>query len=363
MRIAIDVRSLLEEQPSGVSEYTRNLLKHLLEIDKDNQYILFANCFNKERKLRINIDAPNVEVKFFHYPNKLFNFCVNFLKWPKMDKMVGGADVFIVPNLQFVSISKKCQKIVTVHDLSFEIFPQFLSLRRKLWHKIIQPKKLIQSADKVIAVSESTKNDLIDLYGIPENKIKTIYSGVDQPTLKLRQAKENYILSLATFEPRKNIDSLILAFEKLVKKEGFKDYKLILAGARGWKTDQLKKLVRKDPRIRVLGYVSESEKKELFAKAKLFVYPSFYEGFGFPPLEAMTYGTPVIASSAGSLPEVLENAALYVNPDNIYDILKAMEYLLKSPELQEDFVQKGFKQIEKYNWEKCAQETLWYITK
>ncbi len=363
MRIAIDVRSLLEEQPSGVSEYTRNLLEHLLKIDSENQYVLFANCFNKERKLKFDIDAPNVEVKFFHYPNKLFNFCVNFLKWPKLDKLVGGADVFLVPNLQFVSISKKCKKVVTVHDLSFEIFPQFLSMRRKLWHKIIQPKKLIKSADKVIAVSEATKNDLVDLYGIFDEKINVIHSGVDANIYSHVHEKSNYVLSLATFEPRKNIDSLILAFEKLVKKEGFRDYKLILAGARGWKTEQLRKLVRKDPRIRVLGYVSESEKKELFTKAKLFVYPSFYEGFGFPPLEAMAHGTPVIASSAGSLPEVLENAAMYVNPDNIYDILKGMEYLLKSPELQSDLVQEGFKQIEKYNWEKCARETLRYIIK
>lgn len=359
MRIGVDVRPLLEPQPSGVSEYTRNLLTHLFEIDNENQYILFANSFDRDKKIELP-KKDNVEIKFFHYPNKIFNVLVNFLGYPKIDQLLGGVDVFLAPNLQFISLSDQCKKIVTVHDLSFEIYPQFLSRRRKLWHRIINPKKFIQSADQLIAVSQSTKQDLVDLYNIDEARIQIIHSGINQQPKEVEQGDlpEKYILSLSTFEPRKNIDSLILAFQKLIKKEQFKDYKLILAGAKGWKSERIYNLAKKDPRIRILGYVSDKEKASLLKHASVFVYPSFYEGFGFPPLEALAQDTPVIASAASSLPEILGDAALYVNPYNIFDILKALENLLSNSTLQEDLVMKGKEQVQKFSWEQTAKKTL-----
>ncbi len=365
MRLLIDIRSLLEDQPSGVSQYTENLLKNLLQIDQQNQYFLFANCWQAEKRNNLLNKYPwlaerkGVSLKLFNYPNKLFNSAVNFLRYPQIDKLVGGADLFFAPNLQFISVSRRCRKVITVHDLSYEIFPQFLSERRKIWHTIIRPKKLLSQADSLIAVSANTQKDLRDIYQIPESKIKVIYpaAGPLAPEEK-HLIKDKYILSLATFEPRKNLASLLLAFEKLVSQEKFKDYKLILAGARGWKTAEIEKLIKKDQRVRVLGYVSEKEKAQLLRGAAVFVYPSFYEGFGMPPLEAMSAGTPVIAAAAGSLPEVLGSAALYVQPQDIYDLAQALADLLSSPQLSAELRQAGRQRAAQYTWSRTAAQTL-----
>lgn len=366
MRIGIDLRSLLDKEPSGVSAYTKELLQALFKLDKVNEYFLFANKWDQAgmqaslSKLTF-LNQPNVHLKLFHYPNKLFHFCTHYLGWPKIDKLIGGVDIFFVPNLHFIALSKHCKKILTVHDLSFKIFPQFLSWHLKMRYALMRPKKLCLTADKIIAVSESTERDLIELYQLSKEKIKIIYSGIN-PAAKSdggrNQLPEKYILSLATFEPRKNIISLIWAFKKLTLDPTFQGYKLILAGPQGWKTKALLKALGKDPRIKILGYVSEAEKAELLARACVFVYPSFYEGFGFPPLEAMAQGTPVIASGISSLPEILGSAALLINPYNNYDLLMALKEVLTDDKLRVQLISAGKIQVQKFTWEKTAQETL-----
>jgi glycosyltransferase involved in cell wall biosynthesis len=362
MRIGVDIRSLLEPYPSGVAYYLKNLLDQLLKIDRKNSYFLFYNSY-RTRNLKLLekfAKYQNVEIKGFNYPNKIFNCTLFFLHWPKIDHLLKGLDVFFAPNLQFLSLSKKCKKIVTVHDLSFELYPQFLSLKRKIWHRIINPKKFITSADKIIAVSQNTKNDLVRLYGIDSQKITVVYSGVNiQETSSLSlELPDKYILTVSTLEPRKNLEGLIAAFQELIKKEQFKDYHLLIVGPQGWKAEHLYHLAPGNKQIKFLGFVSDAEKSQLFQQAKVFVYPSFYEGFGFPPLEAIAHGAPVIVSMNSSLPEILGQAALYIDPYNIFEITRALEEVLTNEKLRQELITVGKQQAQKFSWEKSAQETL-----
>jgi len=320
MKIGIDIRCLMEPQYSGISEYTYNLIKHLLAIDQENQYFLFAN--SRKQKKMPEFKQENVFPKIFRYPNKIFNLSIKFLNIAKIDKLIGGVDVFLTPSFLFTNLSKDCRKILIIHDLSFELYPEFFTFKKRLWHKLISPKKLCQSNDIIIAISENTKNDIEKIYNINPEKIKIIYPGINemffQPVSEQEKQKtkdkynlsDDYIFYLGNLEPRKNVETLISAFQGLKNKE----VKLVIAGGQAWKYKKIYRLWQKSPakeRIKFLGYVDAADKPALYSMAKIFVYPSIYEGFGLPPLEAMACGTPVISSFNSSLiffvvPKVVE---------------------------------------------------------
>ena len=177
MKIGIDIRCLMAENYSGVSWYTFNLLKSIFELDNNNEYILFYN--NSKPVDLPKFNYPNVSYVGFKYSNKILNLMFVLFNRPKIDQMIGGADVFFMPNINFSALSVNCQKVITVHDLSYLRYPQFLTSKSRFWHQIIIAKKIIQQAERVIAVSENTKKDLIELLGVDESKIKVIYEGVD----------------------------------------------------------------------------------------------------------------------------------------------------------------------------------------
>ncbi|MBU1146304.1 glycosyltransferase family 4 protein [Patescibacteria group bacterium] len=373
MNIGIDIRSLLLKERSGVGEYTYQILDALFRIDQKNNYFLFYNSWKgvgdflpAEWK-----KFENVHFCGFHWPNKLLNFCFKFLGWPKIDKMVfpeGKIDLFFIPNLNFISLSHSVKKIITVHDLSFERFPKFFSWKRRLWHWFVNPRKLIRSADKIIAVSENTARDLAELYDVSRDKMKIIYSGVNsgsgvsdvEAVKKKYNLPENFILFLGTLEPRKNIGGLIRAFE-ILKTENRGDHKLVIVGPQGWLYKKILARAEESPvrdDIKFINYIAPEEKFVFYKLAKLFVYPSFYEGFGFPPLEAARVGTPVIVSTNSSLPEVMGVAALMVDPSNPAEMAKVMEQCLSDENLRVTLIEKGKAQAEKFNWQKCAEEVL-----
>lgn len=373
MRIGIDIRSLTEEGRTGVVEYTNNLLLNLLKIDQRNEYFLFYNAFHPLRNRLIQkFDFPNVKIKTLKVPNKIFHFSIIFLKYPLLDKLIGGVDLFFAPNLQFLSLSSDCKKVITFHDLSFELYPHFYSLKQRLWHQIINPRALAQKFDKIIAVSENTKNDLINIYKLDPSKIKVIYSGLNKAGTqdlnpeeldKIRKKYKlpsKFILSLSTLEPRKNLESLILAFDNFISKYHL-DYQLVIAGSRGWSENRVYKISKRinhPERVKFLGPIAEKEKPYLYKLAHLFVYLSFYEGFGFPPLESLTAGTPVITSNTSSLPEVLGSGALLVDPYNLNEISEVIYHNLIDNRLRESLIHQGQKRIKNFDWIKTAQETL-----
>lgn len=378
MIIGIDIRVLARGTRTGIEEYTLNLLSRLLSIDKNIQYKLFYNAFNK---INLNYDwsnLPNVELKKFSYPNRfIFDPVAKFFRMPKIDRLLGGVDVFFAPHFLLTPISKNCRKITVFHDLSFEYFPNFFPVRKRFWHEFLNPAQRAKESDGIITVSESTKNDLVKWYKIPEAKIRTIYSGVGEEFKKislntetLLRIKEGYhlpekfILYFGTIEPRKNLIGLIKAYEIFRDRYQLNNFKLLIAGSRGWLDKNIfsvanKSVWRQD--IIFSGFVRPEDKAYLYNLASLFVYPSFFEGFGFPPLEAMSCGVPVVCSNTSSFPEVVGEAALMVDPYNFGEIAWAMKEILSDRNLTQDLAVKGLERAKKFSWEKCAQETLEFL--
>lgn len=381
MRIGIDIRCLVEGRRTGVEEYTINLLENIFKHDQRNKYFLFLNSFKEPA---IDLDKfrhfENVEVKRFRVPNKILNFCFWYLKWPKIDKMIGGVDVFFLPNITFCAFSKKVKTVITAHDLSYEYHPETFSWKRRLWHLFVNPRKIFERADKIIAVSKSTGNDLQEYYGIDKNKVTVIHSAVsenlgpvDRNNPKLLEIKDKYdlpykfVLSLGTIEPRKNVISVIRAFDYLKKNRvpGAEKLKLVIAGTHGWKDNRIFSEINASAckeDIKFIGYVEEDDKKYLYNLASVFVYVSLFEGFGFPPLEAMRCGTPVICSNNTSLPEIVGPAAIMVDPSKVDEIFLALKSIICEPDLREDLRKKGIARAGQFSWRMTAVKTIEVIT-
>lgn len=375
MRIGIDARCLQGKVRSGVEEYARTLLEELFRQDAENSYLLFVNAWDSS-----GLDFswvkkyPRVSIRVFHWPNKLLNFCFWYLGWPKMDRMLGGVDVFFLPNLNFVALSKKTRLIVTTHDLSFELFPETFSWKRRIWHFFVHFRSIVKRADRVIAISQSTADDLRAVYKTSEQKITVIPSGVrdifrpvshNDPLLLGIQEKYHlpykFILSLGTIEPRKNLIALLRAFE-VMHASGHPElmkYSLVIAGEEGWNSGKFFEYVKKSPvkeKIILTGFVADEDKPGLYSLASAFVYPSLYEGFGFPPLEAIACGVPVIVSHTSALPEVVGTSALLIDPYRPEEILQSLRQLLLSKELQLAFRNTGPVQASRFSWVRTAEK-------
>ena len=373
MRICIDIRCFSEGRKTGVEEYTRNLLDNLFTIDQKNSYILFFNSWKESKADFSWVEKyPNVSLKKFKFPNKILNSMLWYFNWPKIDKLVGGVDAVFYPNIIFGNINKKIKSIITIHDLSFVRHKEYFSLKRKWWHIFINPKKICYTAKKIIAVSHSTKNDLENLYKINSEKIIVIQSAVsqnfhiinrnDEALIKTKEKFNlpyRFILFFGTIEPRKNIIGVIRAFN-LLQKSG-NEYRLIIAGEKGWMNKEIYQEIEESPfkdKIKIINSVPEEDKVYLYNLASIFVYSSFFEGFGFPPLEAMRCGVPVIVSNNSSLPEIVGDAGILIDPDKPDEIFLAMKEILENPDLKNNLIKKGLERSKEFDWKKTAQKTL-----
>ena len=355
MRIAVDIRALMEGKTTGVEVYLTNLLRNIFEIDKNNEYILFANSF---RKISLpEFKYPNVKIMVSRYPNKLFNLLqkAGFLK---IEKLVGKINVFFSPHWRVLALSPATPLVVTFHDLFFEIMPEFFTWRRRIWHWFMGYKRAASRADKIIAVSENTKQDLVELYGIEKEKIEVVYPGVENGSTGRKGEKglENYFLYFGTFEPRKNIETVMAAYQQYHKDSGSKK-PLVIAGSSGWKTKiRVPEALKNKITIRL--NVTEQEKDQLYHNAFGFIFPSFYEGFGFPILEAASGGLPVIASYNSSLAEVGRDFVFFANPFRPSGFARAMIELEQDEKLRGDLGDKGYRASQNFKWRTAAEKTL-----
>ncbi|OHB21243.1 MAG: hypothetical protein A2666_05670 [Parcubacteria group bacterium RIFCSPHIGHO2_01_FULL_47_10b] len=396
MRIAVDIRSLQEGFHSGVQEYTMQLLRALWEIDGVNDYVLFTS--GRSRALPSDFlslcdsvtssRTGRIERIHLGVPNKVLNPLFR-LPGHSIGQMLGDPDLVFHPNISLARLPVEAPYIVTVHDLSFVRHPEFFSRKRQLWHRLAGIRTQIKGAAGVIAVSQSTKDDVVELYGADEQMIQVIYSGISdsfQPRSRTTrvidavvraayQLPDRYMLSVGTIDPRKNPFALIEAFEAL--KQGpsggnkspwagrdanFADVKLVMVGPKAWTTDdrftrRISESIAGDDII-VTGEVPSDHRPSLYRLATVFAYPSFFEGFGFPPLEAMACGTPVISSFGSSLPEAVGDAALMVDPYRVDELVAAMREVLVSAKLRKTLVQKGKVQAARFLWDDCARITL-----
>ncbi len=369
MRIAIDLRPLMSGKISGVEVYIENMLKSLFELDQKNEYILWYNAFKKVDVSHFPTDYSNVKLKRTKIPNKILNLSLSLFRWPKIDKLIGeGIDVLWTPDPRPTPVSKKCKKIVTFHDLSFEDFKYSFNLKTRLWHKILRPKKEAKEADHIIAVSEFTKGQLVDTYNIDARKITVIQEAAAEYLQPIHFPKsfevikrkyslpDQYFLCLSTIEPRKNILGIIRAYTDW--QYGNKsDIGLVIAGKR-YPNIFSDLHLKKHPLIHMPGFIDEEDKSLLYQHSLAFLYPSLYEGFGLPILEAMQCGTPVITSDATAMPEAAGDAAVLVNPNEPDEIKRAMDRIYRDEIVRKELIEKGFEQAKKFSWKKAAGELL-----
>ena len=330
-KIIIDLRLLGKGGTSGIEEYTHALVAELLRIDQKNSFLFFYNGF---RKVSLPLDWLGVrEIYAGKIPNKFLDIASRFLNFPKVENFLAGDLVF---SPHFNIIATDLPRIVTFHDLSFIHHPNFFSARQRFWHWLQNAEATAKNAGEIIAVSEFTKSDLVELFHIKPEKIKVIYSGINKVFQKLPSGNiemerfrgkfklhRPFILYLGTIEPRKNVISIIRAFNVLRQDNAYKDFELVIAGQPGWLYEETLAEAGHSPvkeYIKFLGRILPEERVYLYNLARIFVYPSFFEGFGFPPLEAQACGVPVIASNRTSLPEVLGKSAILFNPLKLYQI-------------------------------------------
>jgi len=375
MKIAIDARVLMDQHYSGVPEYVYNLITTLLELDQQNEYLLFYNSATEV--MMPSFQADNIRYVARHIPNKLLNYGLfKILGYPTIEKLIGEPiDLWFMPHLNFIAKAPSTPSILTVHDLSFLRFPELFSWRKNIWHKTIDAKYLVTSFDQLVAVSEQTKRDIIDLTGVADNKISVIYGAASSDfkvlasddeqfthTKKKYNLPEKFILSLGTIEPRKNLVALIKAYEILrTDHPELAEHKLVIAGAKGWKSDASYRLAaesRYRDDIIFLGYIDREDKVALYNLASVFAFPSLYEGFGIPPLEAMASGCPVVASWGSSLAEVIGTAGILIDPYNPNDLARGIAEVLKNDEISQKLTQAGLIQAQKFTWQKSATEYL-----
>lgn len=370
----------MDERYSGVAEYTRLLVQHLLEEDSANRYFLYYNSRRDVSGRLPRFAFPNARFVRTRIPNKVFNYL--FLKLfgrPFFDRLAEKQtgeriDLFFMPHVNFAAWSPRARSVLAVHDLSFFHFPEFFNWRKNLWHHMLAMKKLIRRFDAVVAFSRNTADDIAAIAGIASERIRVIPSGLERKFAKLSagdrrlaetrkkyKLPERFIFTLSTVEPRKNIEGLIEAFEILKKDGGQEDLQLVIAGGRGWKSGPIYRRAAASPSssdIVFLEYVDNDDRAFLYNLAAVFAFPSFYEGFGFPPLEAMACGTPTVVSSASCLPEVVGDGALIIDPYNPAALAAALEALLRDAELAADFSRAGLERAKSFDWQKTAQGYL-----
>lgn len=369
MILGVDGRSLVDVPISGVGEYAQNLLATMAAGRHGHDYRIF--CGRKKHASQVRLPGTP-ELRSTRLPSKATNSLL-VLGLMGMERLVGEVDHFFLPNHIFFSRRQGVPYTVTVHDLSFQSFGSFYSAKGRAWHKAVRPLEIYRKAKNVIAVSESTRRDLVSLAGIPEDRIEVVHSGIGEEFLNFRPGAKDqelerkyslparYLLYLGTVEKRKNVAGIVRAFELIKQGPGQEGLRLLIAGKPGYGSREVQKMAKASQfseDIRFLGYVDPSDKPYLYSRAAAFVYPSFYEGFGFPPLEAMAVGTPVVASNVASLPEVAGDGAVLVDPYNVGEIASALGELLRNGQLAAIMRQKGLDLVQRYTWHDCAKKTL-----
>ena len=404
MRIAIDA-TLLRKENTGTGFYIINLINGLLKIDgktenktsdiinnnkgddKDshNEYYVILNERDSENFFDFS------KTKNFFIVDKKFNSRIERVLWQffllPFELKNYKIDVLHSPNYITPLIKHGLKIIVTIHDLTFLIFPEKFTITKRLFFRFFVP-RFIKKADKIIAVSNNTKKDILNFFKVNEDKIEVTYESIpeyyykreeniedkrsdnisetrdrdeDRNILKKYGIEKKFILFVGMIEPRKNVLNILKAYKKIEKDL---DADLVIVGKKGWYFKEIEEYFERAKeeglknKIIFTGYVSEPKLKYFYKNAFIFVYPSIYEGFGLPPLQAMASGIPVITSNSSSIPEVVGDAAIKINPENVDELADAIMQLYSDFNKREGLVKNGLLQASKFSIENFAENTL-----
>ena len=384
MLIGIDASRAFQKNRTGIEEYSFQVIKNLMNKLNNHQVVLYVR-----RNQKLKVESQKL-------PN---NWSIKVIKWPYLWTQVGlslelflhPVDVLFVP-AHTVPIIHPANTVVTVHGLEYEFCPKAYSFWERIYMRCVI-KNSCKWAKKIIAVSENTKKDLIELYKVSGDKIEVIYEGYDRnfefrisnfesnPNFqnfnlkiesKFKIQNSKFLLFIGRLEERKNICGVIDAFEILKEKYNI-PHSLVLAGNPGYGWEKIRFKIfesRFKNDIKLKGFVNDSEKYNLLKNADVFLFPSFYEGFGLPILEAQSLGTPVVTSNVSSIPEVTacchfsldvgssdyKCSALLVDPKSSEEIAKATYKLISDEKFRNNMINMGFENVKRFSWEKCAKE-------
>jgi glycosyltransferase involved in cell wall biosynthesis len=368
VKIAIDIRRMTE---FGVGTYIRNVVRTLGRLDRENKYLLIGPSSKVEE---IGSLPPNFHAVPLHQPER------SLKGWWEFRAVLRrlDCDLVHVPNIFSVPRALPCPYVMTVHDML-----EHMSLGRKrndLWRSVHfqLTMRVLRGAARIFAVSNFTKTEMEKLFGIPPERIEVVYNAIDERFLhghasgadrdliaKRYQVTYPFLLYAGRVSAHKNVVRMIEAFSalkgELEKERAYPDLKLIIIGDDlSGNPDLRRTVVRSGVQndVRFLGFVPIEVLRIFYDSAKIFVFPSLYEGFGLPPLEAMAHGTPVVTSNVSSLPEVVGNAAVLVNPENVFEIMRALHRVLLDQVLRERMKERSYVQAGKFSWEKSVLRIL-----
>ena len=368
VKVAIDIRRMAE---FGIGTYTRNVVRALARLDRENQYFLIGS---PQKVSEIGPLPPNFE------PIIQLDRDTSLKGWLECRTIVKhcGCDLLHIPHLFSLPQQLPCPYVMTVHDVLEHMYRarDHSSLRRSLHFQLTR--RALNRAARIFAVSKYTKAEVEKLFGVPGEKIHVVYNAIDERFLRGHASEADkqslaerylvnypFILYAGRISPHKNLVRIIEAFSalkaELEKDDKYPDLKLIIIGDELSKHPDLRRTVIRggvQNDVRFMGFIPIEVLRIFYDAAKIFVFPSLYEGFGMPPLEAMAHGTPVVTSNTSSLPEVVGKAAVLVNPENVFEIMRALHRVLLDQALRDKLKSRGYEQGARFSWDASARQML-----
>lgn len=360
-RIGFDGRILSiprRKQKTGTEYYAYSLLEHMVNLDSGAQFVVYQDA-----------DAPPLLRDTANVHHVFSSWARSTLIWSSLGIGLLAArekvDLLFIPD-HYVPLLKPCKVAMVVYDTAYLLFPEHYPhlLRTKLR---LSTSYAVHAVDKIITISQSTEKDIIHFYGVDQNKIEIVYPacairshprkrGECTEILGRYQISKPYLLFVGTIQPRKNLLALLKAFSQVRDAA-----QLVIVGKTGWLSDDIMGVSRKlglENHVRFTGYVPQQDISALMSQATCFVYPVLYEGFGMPVLEAMASGVPVIASNTSSIPEIVGDAGLLIDPTQVQELAAAIEMVLGSPELRGSMIERGLQQASKFSWRRSVSKLL-----
>ncbi|HEU4691999.1 MAG TPA: glycosyltransferase family 1 protein [Vicinamibacterales bacterium] len=360
MRVAIDTRKIHD---FGIGTYIRNLLRQLARIDRDTEYVLL--CREPDLGIAAQL-GPNFRSVREPSPNYSLREQIH-VPWVLRRER---PDVYHAPHY-VLPPAVRCRSVVTIHDCIHLMFPQYLPNKAAYAYARASMWAAARRSDRILTVSEASKRDILSLFNVKPEKIVVVYNAIDEHfsttpseehVARIReryQLDHKFVLYVGNIKPHKNLVRLIEAFSELRRTHD--DLKLLIIGDEISKLPALRRAVHRHKlhkHVRFLGYLKDDTLTVLYRLASVFVFPSLYEGFGLPPLEAMASGTPVVTSNVSSLPEVTGDAAVLVDPYDVDSIGNGIRRILDDPRLAEELRIKGLKRAREFSWERSVEKTL-----
>lgn len=356
MIIGINATAALKKERTGVEEYAYQIIKHLTMLEESNKHRFIL--YSPDNLEKMDMQLPeNFSYKFLPYGKIWTQRRLNFELFKNMPQAL-FVPAHVLPPIH------PYHSTVTIHGLEYEYYPKNYDKKQRAYLKLTT-RYSANYARNIITVSEKTKNDLIDLYKINPKNIEVVYHGLDKyPKKVVTPGRYKYILYIGRIELKKNLINLVKSFEVLKEKYNI-NHKLILIGPKGFGSEMILEYIAKSRRkdeIFYSGYLNVAEKNEVLSRASVLVLPSWYEGFGLPIIEAMSYGIPIACSNSGAMPEIADEAAIYFDPADYLEIAQQIASIIKNEVLSDKLRKFGRQRAKNFHWEKSAQKTLSIIT-